>query len=239
MAGEHVAYIGAFTAGFLTFLSPCILPLIPSFIAYIAGVSYGDMKDGRIDVRVKTISHTVFFITGFSIVFILMGLTATALGKALFAYQKYIRIGGGALIILFGLTLSGILKIGFMEKGFHIRVRAGKATYFGSFLVGVTFAAAWTPCAGPLLGSILVIAGTEGSAAEGVKLLALYSAGIGLPFLITAVAMQMFLGYVNRFKNAMAYVNKAAGAILILVGVLIMTDALNIISQKVTGIFIR
>jgi len=237
MAGEHIAYIGAFTAGFLTFLSPCILPLIPSFIAYIAGVSYGDMKDGPADVRIKTISHTISFIIGFSIVFILMGLTATALGKALFAYQKYIRIGGGALIILFGLTLAGILKIGFLEKGFHIRPRGGKATYFGSFLVGVTFAAAWTPCAGPFLGSILVIAGTEGNAVEGAKLLALYSAGIGLPFLITAVAMQMFLVYFNRFKNAVAYVNKAAGAILILAGTLIITDSLNIIAQKVTNIF--
>ncbi|MBU0605076.1 MAG: cytochrome c biogenesis protein CcdA [Candidatus Omnitrophica bacterium] len=239
MAGEHVAYIGAFTAGILTFLSPCILPLIPSFIAYIAGVSYGDMKDGRTDIRKKTISHTVFFIIGFSIVFILMGLTATVLGKALFAYQKYIRIGGGALIILFGFTLTGILKIGFLEKGFHVRVREGKASYLGSLLVGVTFAAAWTPCAGPLLGSILVIAGTEGSAAEGTKLLALYSAGLGLPFLITAVAMQMFLVLFNRFKKAMAYINKAAGAILILVGALIITDSLNIISQKVTEIFIK
>mgnify|MGYP001576491550 CR=1 FL=1 len=239
MAGEHVAYIGAFTAGFLTFLSPCILPLIPSFIAYIAGVSYGDMKDGRTDVRRKTISHTTFFIIGFSIIFILMGLTATALGKALFAYQKYIRIGGGALIILFGLTLTGILKIGFLEKSFHIRPPGGKATYLGSFLVGVTFAAAWTPCAGPLLGSILVIAGAEGNAAEGAKLLALYSAGLGLPFMITAVAMQMFLVYFNRFKKVIAYSHKAAGVILILVGALIITDSLNIISQKVTAIFMK
>ncbi len=239
MAGEHVAYIGAFTAGILTFLSPCILPLIPSFIAYIAGVSYGDMKDGRTAVRRKTVSHTIFFIIGFSIVFILMGLTATALGKALFAYQKYIRIGGGVLIVLFGFALTGILKIGFLEKSFYIRPRAGKSTYLGSFLVGMTFAAAWTPCAGPLLGSILVIAGTEGSTVEGTKLLALYSAGLGLPFLITAVAMQTFLVYFSRFKNAVIYVSKSAGIILILIGALIITDSLSIISQKVTEIFMK
>jgi cytochrome c-type biogenesis protein len=239
MAGEHVAYIGAFTAGFLTFLSPCILPLIPSFIAYIAGVSYNDLKDAQGDIRAKTVSHTLLFIVGFSVVFVLMGLTATAIGKALFAYQKYIRIGGGALIILFGLTLTGILKIGFLEKSFHIQVHAKKATYLGSFLVGVTFAAAWTPCAGALFGSILVIAGTKGNVVEGVKLLTLYSMGIGVPFLITAIAMRVFLAHFNRFKNAMVYVNKAAGAILIVVGALIITDSLNVVTQKVMNIFVK
>ena len=239
MAGEHVAYLAAFTAGILTFLSPCILPLIPSFVAYITGVSYRELKEDQREIRVKTISHTLLFIAGFSVVFILMGLTATAIGKALFAYQKYIRIGGGILIALFGLTLTGVLKIGFLEKDYHLQVRARKATYFGSFLVGVTFAAAWTPCAGPLFGSILVIAGTKGSVSEGVKLLTLYSLGIGVPFLITAIAMQSFLAYFNRFKNIMAYTNKAAGALLVLVGVLIVTDSLNIITQRVVNIFIK
>lgn len=239
MAGEHVAYIGAFTAGFLTFLSPCILPLIPSFIAYIAGVSYNDLKDARGDIRAKTISHTILFIIGFSVVFVLMGLTATAIGKALFAYQKYIRIGGGVLIILFGLTLAGILRIGLLEKSFHLQARVKKATYLGSFLVGVTFAAAWTPCAGALFGSILIIAGTEGNTAEGVKLLTLYSMGIGVPFLITAIAMQTFLAHFNRFKNAMVYINKAAGAILVLAGTLIITDSLNTVTRKVVNIFVK
>ena len=239
MAGEHVSYIVAFTAGILTFLSPCILPLIPSFIAYITGVSYNDLKNETKDVHKKTISHTLLFILGFSVVFILMGLTATALGKMLFAYQKYIRIGGGVLIILFGLTLIGILKIGFMEKDHHLNMHAKKATYFGSFLVGVTFAAAWTPCAGPIFGSILVIAGTEGNVIEGVKLLSLYSIGIGVPFLITAIAMHSFLAYFNRFKKVMAHINKIAGALLILVGVLIITDSLNMISEKVLDIFVK
>lgn len=239
MAGEHISYIVAFTAGILTFLSPCILPLIPSFIAYITGVSYSDLKDEKKDVRIKTISHTILFILGFSVVFILMGLTATALGKMLFAYQKFIRIGGGVLIILFGLTLTGLLKIGFMEKDHHLNVHTKKATYLGSFLVGVTFAAAWTPCAGPIFGSILVIAGTEGNVVEGVKLLSLYSAGIGVPFLITAIAMHSFLAYFNRFKKVMAHINKIAGALLILVGVLIITDSLNVISEKVLNIFVK
>ena len=239
MAGEHVAYIGAFTAGFLTFLSPCILPLIPSFIAYIAGVSYNDLKDAHRGTRAKTVLHTIFFIIGFSVIFVLMGLTATAIGKALFAYQKYIRIGGGVLIMLFGLTLTGILKIGFLEKSFHMQLHTKKATYLGSFLVGVTFAAAWTPCAGALFGSILVIAGTKGNVVEGVKLLSLYSMGIGVPFLITAIAMQTFLAHFNRFKSVMAYINKAAGAVLVAVGVLIITDSLNAVTQRVVDIFVK
>lgn len=223
----------------MTFLSPCILPLIPSFIAYIAGVSYDDLKSGASSVRAKTVAHTVFFIIGFSIVFILMGLTATAIGKTLFAYQKYIRIAGGLLVILFGLTMSGVLNISILEKSFHLKSGRSRAGYLGSLLVGVTFAAAWTPCAGPILGSILVIAGTEGSAVKGAKLLTVYSMGIGVPFLITAMAMQTFLAYFNRFKKAMVYINRAAGAVLVTVGIMIATDSLNIIAQKAAALFSR
>jgi cytochrome c-type biogenesis protein len=239
MTGEHVPYFVAFTAGLLTFLSPCILPLVPSFIAYITGVSYNDLKnDGKMhEVRRKTISHTLLFILGFSVVFMLLGLTATAIGQALFQYQKVIRIGGGVLVIIFGFVLSGIIKIPFMEKDHHLNVHAKKATYFGSFLVGVTFAAAWTPCAGPILGSILVMAGTESSVAEGAALLAIYSAGIAVPFLITALAIHSFLNYFNRFKKVMSHINIIAGVLLMLVGVLIITDSLNIVSEKVLSLF--
>ena len=241
MAGEHVSYIVAFTAGILTFLSPCILPLVPSFIAYITGVSYNDLKnDGKMhEVRRKTISHTLLFILGFSVIFLLLGLTATAIGQALFQYQKAIRIGGGVLIILFGLVLTGIVKLGFMEKDHHLNVHAKKATYFGSFLVGVTFAAAWTPCAGPILGSILVIAGTKSSVGEGAVLLMLYSAGIAVPFLITALAIHSFLNYFNRFKKVMSHINIVAGVLLMIVGVLIITDSLNMISERVLSLFVK
>ncbi len=239
MAGEHVSSIVAFTAGILTFLSPCILPLVPSFIAYITGISFKDLKaeDTAGDIHKATIAHTLLFILGFSVIFVLMGLTATMVGKALFQYQKFIRIGGGLLVILFGLTVSGVLKLGFMEKDARLQIHTKKATYLGSFLVGVTFAAAWTPCAGPIFGSILVIAGTEGNAGQGAKLLALYSAGIGVPFLLTALAINSFLKFFNRFKNVMGIINKVAGVLLILVGILILTDSLNMISEKVLSVF--
>lgn len=239
MGGEQVSLIVAFTAGILTFLSPCILPLVPSFIAYITGVSFGDLQNERAHVTKKTLSHTLLFILGFSVIFVLMGLTATTVGKALFQYQKFIQIGGGLLIILFGLTLTGIIKPKFMQGDHRLNIQTKKATYVGSFLVGVTFAAAWTPCAGPIFGSILVIAGTEGNLSEGSKLLALYSAGIGVPFILTALAIHSFLKYFNRFKRAMVHVNKVSGIMLIIVGVLIMTNSLSTISMKVLSLFAR
>lgn len=243
MVGENVSYLVAFTAGVLTFLSPCILPLIPSFIVYITGVSLRDLKDEHkteakaVKIHMKTITHTLFFILGFSVVFVLLGLTATAIGAVLFKYQKAIQIAGGVLIIFFGMIIAGFIKIGFMEKDHHFQIHAKKASYFGSFLVGLTFAAAWTPCAGPILGSILVIAGTKENAAQGAMLLGLYSAGIAVPFLLTSLAINSFLKFFNRFKKAMGYVNMAGGILLILVGILIMTDSLNKISQVFLMLF--
>src|SRR3989338_8590042 len=146
MGGENISYVVAFFAGFLTFLSPCLLPLIPSFIAYIAGVSFGDLKDieKRGQVRKKTIIHSLLFILGFSVIFVLLGLTATALGRALFQYQKIIRVIGGTLIVIFGLYLTGFLKLDFLAKERKLKFTTKGASYIGSFLIGVTFAAAWT-----------------------------------------------------------------------------------------------
>lgn len=243
MTGENVPFLVAFTAGVLTFLSPCILPLIPSFIVYITGISLGHLKDDHktgiesSKVHRKTIAHTLVFIAGFSVVFVALGLTATVIGQALFQYQKAIRMGGGLLIIFFGLTLMGVIKLKIMEQDHHLQVHAKRASYLGSFLVGLTFAAAWTPCAGPILGSILVIAGTEGNAARGATLLALYSAGIAVPFMLTALAINQFTKFFNKFKKVMGYVNIVGGVLLIVVGIIIMTDSLNKISQLVLTTF--
>lgn len=237
MTGENVSLLVAFTTGVASFLSPCILPLVPSFIAYITGVSYNDLKDESKHLTKKVLSHTILFVIGFSIVFMLMGLTATAIGGVLFQHQKLIRYAGGALIILFGLMIAGVIKIGFMEKDHHLNVHTKKATYLGSFIVGVTFAAAWTPCVGPILGSILAIASTKESVGEGARLLAFYSAGIGVPFILTALAINTFLKFFNKFKNVMGYVNKAAGWLLVLIGVLVVTDKLNVISEWFLGFF--
>ena len=241
MPNENISYLVAFVAGFLTYLSPCLLPLVPSFIAYIAGVSFGDLKDveKRGEVRKKTVIHSLLFILGFSIVFILLGLTATIIGKTLFQYQNVIRIVGGALIIIFGLYLTGVLKLDFLIKERRINLPIKGATYIGSFLIGVTFAAAWTPCAGPILGSILVMAGTKASLGQGAKLLSVYSLGIALPFFITALVINSFLGYFNKIKKLISAINIIGGVFLIIVGVLVATNYLSVISERLLSSFTK
>jgi len=223
MENSNISYIAAFAAGFLTYLSPCFLPLIPSFVAYITGVSFADLTDAakRAEVRKKTVRHSLLFILGFSVVFVMVGLTATFIGKALFHYQKAIRIAGGVLIMLFGLYLVGLLRLDFLAKEWRLKLPVKGASYLGSFLIGVTFAAAWTPCAGPILGSILVLAGTRSSAAEGAGLLGAYSLGIAVPFFATAIAVNAFLGFLNRYKKFIGAINIVAGVFLIIVGILV------------------
>jgi cytochrome c-type biogenesis protein len=241
MGSENISYIVAFTAGFLTFLSPCLLPIIPSFIAYITGISLGDMNDPakRDTAKRRAMAHSLCFIIGFSLIFILLGLTATFIGKALFHYQKVIQIGGGILIILFGLYLTGLLKLDFLGKEARIRVRSEGASYIGSFLIGVTFAAAWTPCAGPILGSILLLAGTRTSVIEGAKLLSVYSLGIALPFFATALLINTFVAHFNRLRKFISIVNVISGIFLIIVGVLIITNYLNVIALKLESVFVK
>lgn len=239
MAGENLSYITAFVAGFLTFLSPCILPIIPSFLAYISGVSFADLKDAanRTDVRTKVITHTLLFILGFSLVFVILGLTATALGKLFFKYQKVINIIGGILIAFFGVYLTGILNIGFLAKERRFKFPVKGATYIGSFLVGVTFAAAWTPCAGPILGSILVMAGTKADLVRGAQLLVAYSLGIAVPFFLTALAVNSFLVIFNRFKKALNAITVTGGVFLVIIGILLATGYFSVISERVMSSF--
>ena len=241
MEGEHLSYIVAFGAGFLTFLSPCLLPLIPSFIAYITGISFSDLKGAgkRSEVRNKTIVHSLLFIMGFSVIFVLLGLTATLIGKALFQYQKIIRIGGGVLIILFGLYLMGILKLDFLAKERKFTVHAKGASFIGSFLIGVTFAAAWTPCAGPILGSILVLAGTKASVGAGAKLLSVYSLGIAIPFFLTSLLVNSFLANFKKLEKIMGVINIIGGIFLVTVGFLIATNYLSVISEKALAVFTK
>jgi len=241
MAAENISYIVAFIAGLLTYLSPCLLPLIPAFIAYITGISFSDIKDEekKRELRKKTVIHSLLFIAGFSIIFVLLGLTATLVGRALFQYQKFIRIAGGILIMLFGLQLLGILRFDFLIKERKLNIAAKGASYVGSFLIGVTFAAAWTPCAGPILGSILVLVGTKANVLMGAKLLTVYSLGIAIPFFITALLVNSFLGFFHKFQRVIGIINIIGGVFLIIVGILVATNYLSLISEKVLSSFTR
>lgn len=239
MASEQITYFVAFTAGLLTYLSPCLLPLIPSFVAYITGISFADLKDSSKAgaTRGKVIAHSLLFIAGFSLIFILLGLTATALGKVLFQHQKLIRIIGGLLVIFFGVYLTGILRLDFLAKERRLKISTKGASYIGSLLIGVTFAAAWTPCAGPILGSILVMAGTKANMVQGALLLAVYSLGIAVPFFLTALAINSFLAKFNKFQKVIRVINIVGGVFLIVVGILIATNYLSAISERLLGAF--
>ncbi|MBI5188731.1 MAG: cytochrome c biogenesis protein CcdA [Nitrospirae bacterium] len=216
----------AFLAGILSFLSPCVLPLVPSYVSFITGISFEDLTGGvdRRKVRYLTMTNSVAFISGFSSIFIALGASSSAAGRLLFEYQDWIRIIGGILVIIFGLFVAGVLKLDFLmkERKFHI---SGKpAGYIGSFLVGMTFAAGWTPCIGPILGTILLYAGSKGSAIYGFKLLTVYSLGLAIPFFISSLTINSFLSYSKKIGRYMRWIMALSGLLLIVFGIMLLTD---------------
>jgi len=222
--GDAVSFSAAFAAGLLSFLSPCILPLIPVYISYITGVSFDELRQSRGgEVRRKTLVHSLLFILGFSFVFIALGASASYLGKLLINYKELISRLGGALIVIFGLYLTGIFKSNFLSKEKKIAINLKKGTKIGSILFGVTFAAAWTPCVGPILGSILVLAGTRESMIGGMGLLGVYSLGIAVPFILSALLINSFLVQFSKFKRYLPAVGIICGLLLIVVGLLLAT----------------
>lgn len=221
----------AFAAGLLSFLSPCVLPLIPSYITFISGVSLDDVARSR---RTAFI-HSLLFVLGFTLIFLALGATATTLGRALGYYRDWIGRIGGALLILFGLYLVGVFNIAMFqrEKRFHIANKP--AGYLGTVLVGLAFGAGWTPCIGPILGGVLTYTASSADLGRGLLLLFAYSMGLAVPFLLASVAIERFLSVFTRFKARMVWVNRVAGVLLILVGLLLITDYLTFLSSYMQG----
>ncbi len=209
----------AFAAGLLSFLSPCVLPLVPSYIGFLTGMSLPEMSGRR---RVALV-HALLFVLGFSLVFVLLGASATALGRALNYYQLWLQRIGGVLIIAFGLVCLGVIKVGFLNQERRVQVEQRPVGYVGSALVGMAFAAGWTPCIGPVLGAILGLAATSQDLSRGMLLLAVYSAGLAVPFLVAAVALDSFLEWFQRFRRYLPWVMRVSGALLIFVGALMVT----------------
>jgi len=228
-----VSLVIAFAAGLLSFVSPCVLPLVPSYITYITGLTLEELtsETERARVRGVIIVNALLFIAGFSAVFIAFGASASLVGQWLSTYQDFIRKLGGALIVLFGLYVMGALKIQFLMKELRVHIKSRPSGYVGSVLVGVAFAAGWTPCVGPILGTILVYAGTSDSMLTGVTLLAAYSLGIGLPLFITALAVDSFLHYFKKIKQYMYGLSIASGLFLVVVGGMLYTNSLTIITS--------
>ncbi|GFO70175.1 cytochrome C biogenesis protein CcdA [Geomonas limicola] len=236
MESTNITLVGAFVAGLLSFLSPCVLPLIPSYITYITGLSFADLQAEHPShqVRRQTIIHSLLFIAGFTCVFVLLGASASFLGDFLHEHKTAIRRVGGILIIVFGIHVSGLFDIGMLLGEKKLTLHRKPAGYLGSFIVGVVFAAGWTPCIGPILATILAVAATEG---RGVLLLLTYSMGLAIPFFLAALAMHQFLVFFRRFKRHIRLFEIFTGILMVVVGVLIYFNYLTILSRYLSGIF--
>lgn len=239
MISHDVTYIGAFIAGLLSFLSPCVFPLIPSYITYITGLSFADLQAEHPShiIRQKSILHSLSFIAGFTVVFVLLGASATYIGSVLQENATIIRKIGGVLLVILGIHVTGILPLKFLLGEKRVSIKHKPAGYVGSFLVGIAFAAGWTPCIGPILAAILAVAATQDSVYHGIILLLLYSMGLGVPFFISALAMHRFLIVFNRFKKYIHIFEVFTGILMIVIGVLIYTNWLSRLSGFATVLF--
>jgi len=231
--GPDISLFIAFAAGLLSFVSPCVLPLVPSYVTYITGLTLEELtsETERARVRGTIIVNSLLFIGGFSAVFIAFGASASLAGQLLLTYQDFIRKLGGVLIIVFGLYVMGLLKLKFLMADKRVHFTSRPAGYVGSFLIGVAFAAGWTPCVGPILGTILLYASTTDSMLTGIQLLTSYSMGIGLPLFITALAIDSFLNYFKKIKGYMYGISMASGIFLVLVGVMLYTNSLTLLTS--------
>jgi cytochrome c-type biogenesis protein len=228
----------AFSAGLLSFVSPCVLPLIPSYLTFVTGVGFDDLGTSR---RAALI-HALLFVLGFTLIFVALGASATILGRVLIAYRVWITRLGGALVVLFGLYLLGLVKVSAFDRERRVHLANKPLGYLGTVLVGIAFGAGWTPCLGPILGAILTYTAAQADLSRGLPLLFAYSLGLALPFLLAAVAVERFLETVARVRPYLARIGQVSGALLVIVGMLMMFDYFTIMAsylQAVTPAAIR
>ncbi|HEX5020185.1 MAG TPA: cytochrome c biogenesis protein CcdA [Candidatus Binatia bacterium] len=218
----------AFAAGVFSFLSPCVLPLIPSYLSFVSGVSLDEMRSEQ--GRSRVVLNSLAFIIGFSLVFISLGASASFLGGLFLSYRNAIRIVGGIFIVLVGLYLVGAFKVAALERYLQFDLKDKPAGYLGSVLVGITFAVAWTPCVGPILGATLALASTSGEVSRGTFLLSSYAAGLALPFFLSALAINSFLQFSQRMRRHIKAIHVAGGILLIIAGILLITDYMTLLN---------
>jgi cytochrome c-type biogenesis protein len=244
---EHVTLLAAFGAGLLSFISPCVLPLIPGYLSFISGLSLDEMRGtvavaggGSVavsappDVRRRVLLASLAFILGFTLVFVAVGATASAIGQLVSQRLPLLGRIAGVIIILFGLHTMGVLRIEWLYQEKRLQQSRRPAGPFGAMLVGIAFAFGWTPCIGPILSGILFLAGSQDTVGQGVRLLAVYSLGLGVPFFATAVAINRFFGALARIRPHYHKIEVVSGALLVVIGFLIFTNRFTILAQWLT-----
>ena len=231
---NEISFIMAFTAGVVSFLSPCVLPLFPGYLSFISGVSIDEIQKGEQNLlpggkQYTILLNALFFIIGFSAVFVVLGASATWIGTFLTLKMSLFTKLAGLLIIFFGLLKLGLIRWLFFYREIKFNIKANRFGVLGSFLLGASFAFGWTPCIGPILAGILTYAGTLGQVDKGIWLLLVYSLGLGLPFFLSAIGIKHFFRFFNRIKKHLGLIEKISGAILVIMGILIFTNSLVLI----------
>ncbi len=229
---ENVSILTAFVFGLISFISPCVLPIVPGYLSFISGLSFEEMQnaDNLASVRKRVLANSLVFVLGFSLVFIALGASASAVGQFLHEWLNLISKIAGIVIIIFGIHMTGLYRIPFLNYEKRIHSQAKPMGFIGSFVVGLAFAFGWTPCIGPILAGILALAAQQETVGQGIVLLACYSAGLGIPFLLAALSLTVFYRIFDKFKRYLHVVEVVGGVLLILVGILIATNYLTIIS---------
>jgi cytochrome c-type biogenesis protein len=225
----------AFAAGLISFLSPCVLPLVPGYLSYISGVSFAEIREKKENTPFLSkekriiLYNSIFFIIGFSTVFILLGASATWIGTFISSKISFLTKLAGLVIIFFGIYMMGFIRPRFLYKEARFQIKDKRLGYVGALLIGAAFAFGWTPCIGPILAGILTYAGTLEKVNQGVFLLLIYSLGLGIPFLVTAIGINQFWRFFNRIKKYMRFLEVTSGAIMVILGFMIFTNKLVLI----------
>ncbi len=232
----EISYFYVVLAGLLSFLSPCVLPIVPGYLCFIAGTNLNKLQlDQNNDVKRRVFKFSLSFVFGFSTVFVALGASATLLSSLVYEYLDFLRIAGGIIIIIFGIHFMQIIQIPFLNKELRYQIESYRPGIVGSYIIGLSFAFGWTPCIGPILGSVLSIAASSETVSYGIILLMLYSAGLGVPFLIAAYAINGFMSFLIRIRNYIRVIEIFTGLLLIIFGILILTNRI----QELAFFFIK
>jgi len=235
---DNISILAAFGAGFLSFVSPCVLPVVPGYLSFVSGASLDDMG-GRVAGarRWAIMADILAFVLGFSTVFVILGASATALGTLLLAKLSLLSKIAGVLVVILGLHMLGVFRLGFLYREKRIQTETKRVGILGSFLVGMAFAFGWSPCIGPILGGILAFASTRETVGQGMVLLGAYSAGLGIPFIVAGLSIDAFFRFTSKFKRHFRMIEVISGGLLIAVGILIFTNQLTVISGWMVKLF--